>query len=82
MTYVRGEDGQPLICCWDDCERPGHEETKLVRTEGDKKLHYVFCNLTHMAMYEAAPFSLGNVSRSGPRQRSPLGLLLPPGYSS
>lgn len=76
MTKVRGVDGQPLLCCWDDCERDGHEEHKLIREEKDKRLHYVFCSLSHRVLYEFSPISHGNLSPSGPR-RSPLGLTLP-----
>lgn len=76
MTLVRGQNGVPLPCCWDDCERPGHEENKLVRQENDTQLHYVFCSPTHRQLYTTSHISHGNLTPAGPR-RSPLGLIIP-----
>ena len=76
MTYVRDGQGVPLLCCWDDCEKLGHEEHKVIRTERTKRLHYVFCSETHRQLYLTSPVSHGNLAPSGPR-RSPLGLILP-----
>lgn len=47
-TMVRNpETGVPLKCAWDDCEKPGYDEIKLIVKEPQKNLHYIFCSEIH-----------------------------------
>lgn len=59
-TLVRNERGIPLKCCWDDCDRNGYDENKVVVTDGNKKLHYIFCNDTHKQMHINGHRKYGN----------------------
>lgn len=46
-TLVRNAQGIPIKCAWDDCERPGYDEIKVVVKEPTKELHYIFCSDRH-----------------------------------
>lgn len=61
MTYVRNpRTGRILPCCWDDCERHGHDEHKIVVQNGTgPALHYIFCTAGHKHLY-AWSHKLGN----------------------
>jgi YHS domain-containing protein len=82
MTLVRNGSGVALLCCWDDCEKPGHEEIKVVTREGTKAkpkdTHYVFCSAAHKSLFKNSHHSYGNAA---PGERSPLGLILPLGIN-
>jgi hypothetical protein len=46
-TLVRNGHGIPIRCAWDDCERNGYDEIKIVVKEPQKELHYIFCSERH-----------------------------------
>lgn len=39
--------GNVILCAWDDCQKPGYDEIKIIVTEPTKKLHYIFCSERH-----------------------------------
>lgn len=57
MTLVRGGDGMPLLCCWDDCARYGHVENGYQWPEDRhaKGRIYIFCSPRHKELYINAP---------------------------
>ena len=63
-TMVRDPQfGQPLLCCWDDCERPGYDE---IRGTGPsdvpgQALIYIFCTDRHKALWLASPRGYGRL---------------------
>lgn len=64
----------PLLCCWDDCDKPGYEEYKLVIPHDQipgATLTYVFCGERHQSMWGSSHVHNGDMPRS------PLGLYLP-----
>lgn len=62
MTYVRNVlTGVPLLCCWEDCQKNGHEENKIVVRDGDKSLNYVFCTTRHRNYYRNSHLDNGNL---------------------
>ncbi len=62
MTYVRKADGTKIVCNWDDCEKFGHEEHKVVVREPAKNLHYIFCNQTHRDFWVNSHKDNGNLA--------------------
>lgn len=60
-TLVRNARGVPLLCAWDDCERDGYEEVKVIVRDAGKELHYVFCSERHKSMHLAGHVDYGNV---------------------
>ena len=62
MTYVRKANGDKLLCTWDDCEKYGHEEHKVVVREPSKNMHYIFCNETHMQFFINSHNDNGNLA--------------------
>ena len=46
-TPVRNDQGNPILCAWDDCEKPGYDEIKVIVREPQKTLHYIFCSEQH-----------------------------------
>lgn len=75
MTYVTDrQTGQKLLCCWDDCDRLGHDEIQERETvQGSQRLTYIFCSVAHRNYWVYSHRSYGNV---GSGNRSPLGLHL------
>lgn len=63
MTLVRGGDGNPLLCCWDDCQNFGHDEYKVVvrKNKQDPGLHYVFCGEFHRELYAHSQRHYGHI---------------------
>lgn len=61
MTYVRNSTGQKLLCCWDDCERAGHNEIQLALVQDGKRAIYIFCTEAHKAMHVNGHVSYGNL---------------------
>jgi hypothetical protein len=65
----RPEFGDPIMCCWNDCVEPGHEEHKVVvrerKSEVDlstmETLTYIFCCQKHKHYYVHSHLDLGNV---------------------
>lgn len=39
--------GNAIMCAWDDCQKPGYDEIKVVVREPRKTLHYIFCSEQH-----------------------------------
>jgi hypothetical protein len=74
VTFVRGAFDHnnplgirlPLLCMWDDCEKPGHDEIKVVIHEGNgrhrKSVHYIFCTPTHRDYFRNSHKSYGNLA--------------------
>lgn len=62
MTYVRKAGGDKILCSWDDCEKFGHEEHKVVVREPAKNLHYIFCNQTHRDFWINSHKDQGNLA--------------------
>lgn len=48
---VRNSLGVPILCAWDDCQKPGYEEVKVIVKEPTKELHYIFCSERHKAFH-------------------------------
>lgn len=76
MTYVRDPlTEQPLLCCWDECERLGVQEQRAEVTEGEglgkKVITYIFCTERHLAYWTNSIISNGNLPAG---MRNPLGL--------
>ena len=47
-TTVRNPETHNLIlCAWDDCQKAGYDEIKIVVREPSKVLHYIFCSERH-----------------------------------
>lgn len=44
---VRNGHGIPIKCVWDDCEKPGYDEIKVIVKEPQKHVHYIFCSERH-----------------------------------
>lgn len=66
MTLVLGViNGEPILCCWDDCEIYGHDEYKVVvkKTAADRGVHYVFCGPFHKELFVNSHRDYGNVRR-------------------
>jgi hypothetical protein len=63
MTYVLNGLGEPLPCCWDECERRGHEQCKVVvrKSASDPGTSYVFCSERHRDYYRHSHRSFGNL---------------------
>lgn len=51
------DSGQWLLCCWDDCEKPGVEMHKIVF----ERISYVFCSERHRQYFAYSHMSLGNL---------------------
>jgi len=52
MTYVRTHTGEKIVCCWDDCQRPGHDEIKVqLQHENKEWWNYLFCTERHKQMF-------------------------------
>lgn len=66
MTLVRNSTGQILPCCWDDCERNGHDEIRTVETHNGQPAVFVFCSEVHKSMHVNATSSYGSAA-SGSR---------------
>lgn len=75
-TLVRGTDGKPLTCCWDDCERHGDDRVKVVVNDKDARIHYIFCSVGHRDFWLHRNVSYGNRPAGA---RTPAGLILPAG---
>lgn len=60
-TPVINSLGNHLPCCWDDCERDGYDEIKVVVKEPQKQLHYVFCSERHKRLYLNAHHDYGRL---------------------
>ncbi len=88
LIRVRNASGKPLLCCWNDCDRDGYDNYKLVvphdspQRPGDT-LTYIFCGPMHRNYYVSAAIPaehrgpLGNDLTDRVPRRSPLGLILP-----
>lgn len=76
MTHVRATGtGELILCAWDDCETPGHDEIHIDQTSGGRKARYIFCTERHRQYYRNSPRSHGNLGTT--MRRSPLGLWMP-----
>ncbi len=62
-TLVRNPQGIPLKCAWDDCEKNGFDEIKIVVKEPTKNLHYIFCSERHKQYQLVGPHAYGKLSR-------------------
>ena len=61
-TLVRNSMGKPIPCAWDDCEKPGYDEIKIVVKEPRKDLHYIFCSSVHKRFYMASHHQYGKLA--------------------
>ena len=63
MTYVRTHTGEKIICVWDDCRKPGHDEIKVKERHDDGQWwDYIFCTEFHKQLHINSPKSYGNVT--------------------
>lgn len=63
MTYVRNtHTGEKLLCCWDDCERPGQDEIRVMEKQGQHNAIYIFCNTVHRNMHINGHNSYGRLA--------------------
>lgn len=47
--------GEWLLCCWDDCERPGYELHKAVEVRPDgETTTFVFCSERHKEYFKSS----------------------------
>lgn len=52
MTYVRTHTDEKIVCCWDDCRKPGHDEIKVkLQHEDQAWWDYIFCTERHKALF-------------------------------
>lgn len=52
MTFVRTHTGEKIVCGWDDCQKPGHDETRVMEpAEDGGKLIYLFCSDRHKLLF-------------------------------
>lgn len=61
MTYVRNAEGHRLPCCWDDCQRPGHDEIRLVEAKNGQNAIYVFCSESHRQLHRNSHIQYGRL---------------------
>ena len=61
-TLVRNGQGKPIMCAWDDCERNGYDEIKVIVREPRKNLHYIFCSEQHMRFHIMGHHSYGKLA--------------------
>lgn len=52
--------GNAILCAWDDCEKAGFDEIKVVVKEPHKSLHYIFCSEVHKRFHMAGHRNYGN----------------------
>lgn len=70
MTFVRiRETGERIVCAWDDCWLPGHDEIRIVVQEGRKSLIYIFCSGRHRLYYSQAHRAYGQLPAGSGRFR-------------
>lgn len=63
-TEVRNpETGNRILCAWDDCEKPGYDEIKIIVREPQKTLHYIFCSERHKRYQINGHQSYGKLGR-------------------
>jgi hypothetical protein len=61
-TLVRNEAGKAILCAWDDCEKVGYDEIKVVVKEPGKTLHYIFCSAPHKQFYISSHRTYGKLA--------------------
>lgn len=54
---------KPILCAWDDCEKSGYDEIKIVVNEPKKKLHYIFCSEQHKRYHINGHREYGKLAR-------------------
>lgn len=59
-TRVPGTQHKWIRCAWDDCEKDGYDQIKVVVREPKKNLHYIFCSETHKQMHINGSRDYGN----------------------
>lgn len=52
-----------ILCAWDDCQKAGFDEIKMVVTEPTKKLHYIFCSERHKRYHINGHNEYGKLAR-------------------
>lgn len=70
MTLVRTSTDEVIVCCWDDCRKPGHDEIRVRLQHED--LHwwiYVFCTEFHKALFVNSRAEYGRVQVGSGRGR-------------
>lgn len=64
MTLVRTHTGEPILCVWDDCTKPGQNEIMVKERHDDGEWwNYIFCSERHKSMHINGPKSYGNLRR-------------------
>ena len=64
MTLVRTSTDQIIVCCWDDCQKPGHDEVKVKLQHEDLLWwSYIFCTDFHKALFANSQAQYGRVAR-------------------
>jgi hypothetical protein len=59
---VSGVTGNTLMCCWNDCTRPGDTQYEIRVTESEARIvHYVFCSKRHAAYWANSHRDMGNL---------------------
>ena len=62
-TLVRNGMGIPILCAWDDCQKNGFDEIKVIVREPQKALHYIFCSTMHKRFFVNGHRDYGNLAR-------------------
>lgn len=64
-TLVRNPGtGNPISCAWDDCQKYGYDEIKVVVSEpAGKKLHYIFCSDLHKRLHINGHHAYGKAAK-------------------
>jgi hypothetical protein len=71
-------DPGPVMCAWDDCEKPGYELYKIRIREGQKHVNFVFCTERHKQYWLNASGS--HAKESAERHAGRIHGMLPAGY--
>lgn len=60
-TLVRNGEGKAILCAWDECEKVGYDEIKVIVNEPGKKLHYIFCSAVHKQFHISSHRTYGKL---------------------
>lgn len=53
--------GQPILCCWTDCERTGDDGYQAIVREPGRNVHYLFCSQRHLMYWTNSIRDMGNL---------------------
>lgn len=63
MILHNTDTGDPLLCCWEDCEQFGNTDYQVVvrKNRSDRGLTYLFCGSFHRDLFANSHRDNGNV---------------------